>query len=91
MTTPCNAFPIAPSQESDQLPVEDKVLAWNNLQICKQLLNATTQNKKAPQSLTALKPGKHRLYHTCTFFFSYPGFPQDPKIVNTKCWAEQAT
>lgn len=24
---PCNAFPIAPSEESDQLPIEDKVLA----------------------------------------------------------------
>lgn len=48
MTAPCNAFSIAPSKESDQLPIEDKALAWNNLQIRKELLNAAIQNKKAP-------------------------------------------
>lgn len=32
MTAPCNAFPITPSKESDQLPAEDKALSWNNLQ-----------------------------------------------------------
>lgn len=52
MTAPSNASLIEPSKGPDQLPVEDKGLTWNNLEIREELLNASIKNKKVPLNLS---------------------------------------